>query len=111
MNLPKTLTPVTLETFQAWKKRRLEQKQKEEAERSKQREAAIRAGKSIGASGRELFTYNPEAFNLEDEDEAMEIDYTHGEEESNDESMAPEIDTAAFEGVSLEDLDVEDDEE
>lgn len=106
--MPSKLTPVTLETFNAWVQRRQEEREKSATEKAKQREAAIKAGKSIGASGRELFTYNPEAFNIDDDDEAMEIDYTLREEDEGPE--ATKIDASAFEGMSLEDLQDEDEE-
>ena len=119
-HLPQKVTPVSLETFNEWKKKRQLDKEKQELEFNRQREAAVKAGKSIGASGRELFTYNPEMFNAgeDDDDEAMDIDYTQREEsdqEGGDGTLdhagvkrphASEtgIDVAAFEGVSLEDL-------
>ncbi len=61
-----------------------EKAKKDEDERTKSREAAVKAGKSIGASGRELFTYNPEMFNTGDDDEAWEGDYTQREEEEEE---------------------------
>jgi len=61
-----------LETFLAWKKR----KQKEKAESSKKEEARkkaeFKAGRSIGLSGREMFTFRPEMA-LEDQTEDDEV--------------------------------------
>jgi hypothetical protein len=63
------LTPVTAETFAAWKKRRAEQKQKDLEEKVKQAEVktakakAMKGSKTHGVmNGRALFTYNPNLF-------------------------------------------------
>ncbi|TCD64016.1 hypothetical protein EIP91_004684 [Steccherinum ochraceum] len=63
------LTPVTPETFAKWKRTRMDKKMAEDeaARRAKDTQAA--AGKSSGMSGRDLFTYNPEWFEDEDEEE------------------------------------------
>ena len=41
------LTPVNEETFAEWKKKRLEKKKVEEEEKTKQKEAAVKAGKGF----------------------------------------------------------------
>ena len=61
-------TPVTKESFFAWKERRAVEKQKqaeEELIKSQQSAAAKKAatkGKNSVMSGRALFTYNPDLF-------------------------------------------------
>ncbi len=80
---------------------------KDEEQQTKQREAAIKAGKSIGASGRELFTFNPDMF-VGDDEEAMEIDYT--QREASDGEDGGEIDESLFEGEDLAELDLSDNE-
>ena len=53
------LTPVTLETFLKWKKRKLQEKaDKEEKEADKKKDKA-KAGITLGLSGREMFSFNP----------------------------------------------------
>ena len=53
------LTPVTLETFVKWKKRKLREKaEKVKKEDSKKKDKA-KSGQTSGLSGRELFSYNP----------------------------------------------------
>ncbi|KAF9036269.1 hypothetical protein BJ165DRAFT_627733 [Panaeolus papilionaceus] len=66
------LTPVTPETFAIWKKTRMDKKAAEEEALKKAKEAQSSAGKSSGMSGRDLFQYNPEWF--EDEEEGDETD-------------------------------------
>ncbi|KZT67419.1 hypothetical protein DAEQUDRAFT_694053 [Daedalea quercina L-15889] len=67
------LTPVTPETFAKWKRTRMDKKQAEDEALRKAKETQAAAGKNSGMSGRDLFTYNPEWF--EDEDEGDEEDW------------------------------------
>lgn len=66
------LTPVTPETFAKWKKTRLNKKEAEAEALKKAKEAQNSAGKSSGMSGRDLFQYNPEWFEDEDEGDASD---------------------------------------
>ena len=86
----KTLTKVTLESFLAWKERKVndrthsitmiclclpqlkEKKEKAEKEMSQKKEA-YKAGKTHGISGRELFEFNPE-YAIGDDEEAGDDD-------------------------------------
>jgi hypothetical protein len=95
------LIPVTWESFAEWKAKR--KAKREEADR--EREAACRSGKAI-ASGRELFSIQPELFKAaEDADEGDvldEFDLTHREEsvEVEDESL--------FLAEQIQEIDLED---
>ena len=81
----KKITPVTAETFAAWKKARLTAQDADNKARALKRESEYKAGKLSGmVSGRDLFVYNPDLF--KDDDEAMEVDYTNREEENNGEN-------------------------
>ncbi|KAJ3368327.1 hypothetical protein GGF31_006418 [Allomyces arbusculus] len=64
--LGSNLTPVTYETFMEWKRKRLEKQAADEAEKNKAKEAAVKAGRKQGLSGRDLFTF---AAPEEDEDD------------------------------------------
>ncbi|KAF8839644.1 hypothetical protein BDN67DRAFT_931837 [Paxillus ammoniavirescens] len=66
------LTPVTPETFATWKKTRMNKKEAEAEAMRKTKEAQHAAGKNTGMSGRDLFQYNPEWF--EDQDDGEESD-------------------------------------
>lgn len=54
------LTKITLETFLAWKKKKLSEKSDKDRKESDRKKAEFRAGKNIGISGREMFTFNPD---------------------------------------------------
>ncbi|RKP13879.1 hypothetical protein BJ684DRAFT_9442 [Piptocephalis cylindrospora] len=76
LKLGPNLTPVTLETFNVWKKSRKDRKDAEaDAQRSK-KEAAFRAGKSLQVSGRELFDFNPDLANdaYDDDEDVFDFD-------------------------------------
>lgn len=64
------LTPVTPETFAAWKKTRLAKKEAEEEAASKAKQQQRAAGKLTGMTGKDLFDYGGEMF--EDEEETIE---------------------------------------
>lgn len=83
------LTPVTLETFNDWKKRKAERKQKELEDRMKEEEKkAGSKGKNI-LSGKALFKYDPTLFK-DDEDAADEKIYEEREEDEDDEEEKKE---------------------
>ncbi|KAF8072055.1 hypothetical protein FPV67DRAFT_916577 [Lyophyllum atratum] len=71
--LGSNLTPVTPETFAKWKKTRMDKKEAEQEAMRKTKDAQNAAGKNVGMSGRDLFQYNPEWF--QDEDEEGEDDW------------------------------------
>lgn len=75
------LTPVTLETFNDWKKRKAERKQKELEEKMKEesKKAGSKGGHNI-LSGKALFKYDPTLFK-DDENAADEKIYEEREEE------------------------------
>ncbi|KAM5531792.1 hypothetical protein V8D89_014562 [Ganoderma adspersum] len=84
------LTPVTPETFAKWKRTRMDKKLAEDEALRKAKDEKHAAGKSSGMSGRDLFTYNPEWF--EDEEEADEDDWDLAKyrKEKEDEDLAAE---------------------
>lgn len=57
--LGSNLTPVTTESFAAWKQRRLDKKAAEEEALETKKKSQAQANKMMGLSGRELFTLNP----------------------------------------------------
>ena len=82
------LTPVTLESFMEWKRRKAERKQKELEEKMK--EEAKKAGSKGGSgilSGRALFKYDPNLF--QDDEAAAGVDlYEERNEEEEEEKKA-----------------------
>ncbi|GMT28753.1 hypothetical protein PFISCL1PPCAC_20050, partial [Pristionchus fissidentatus] len=100
------LTKVTLQSFVAWKKRKLrEKKEKAEADEKAKKEK-VKSGKHGGLSGRDLFTFNPDL--IQDDDEADDVEYEKEEEDDADERIM-EIDANffTFEGMELMDQDEE----
>ena len=77
------LTPITLESFTEWKRRRKEREAAETAAKSKDREAQFKAGKLVAASGKELFVYNPDLFK-DDENARDDIDYNFREDDDDE---------------------------
>ncbi|KAI3632701.1 hypothetical protein MIR68_009287 [Amoeboaphelidium protococcarum] len=111
--MPTKLTPVTLDSFNKWKQDRLTKQKKEQDELRKSREAAIKAGKMIGASGRELFTFNADLYQRDDDEdndgEVVSYDYANRDDDNTDADQdedEPEVDESAF-----QDLDLSDDEQ
>ena len=55
----KELTPVTLQTFVAWKKRKLREKAEQEKKDSDEKKKKMKAGVTVGMSGRDMFLFDP----------------------------------------------------
>jgi len=93
------LTKITLETFIAWKKNNILEKKINRQKDDARKKAEFKAGKSVGLSGREMFTFNPEMATQDDnEEEEGEMAY--------DTSNLPREDDET-EGVSVRELTME----
>lgn len=97
--LPHDLPKLTLETFLQWKKRKIEERKAKLAKEEAEKKAEFKAGRNIGLSGRDMFTFNPELAKdtTYDEGEAAFDDYVR---EDDDEAK----DGAAFREIKLDDL-------
>jgi len=84
------LTPVTPETFAIWKKTRMDKKTAEQEALKNAKELQNTAGKSSGMSGRDLFQYNPEWFEDEEEGDEEDWDLTKYRKQKEEEDMAEE---------------------
>ncbi|KAF7300825.1 Translation machinery-associated protein 46 [Mycena kentingensis (nom. inval.)] len=84
--LGSNLTPVTPESFAIWKRTRMDKKQAEIEAMKKAKDTQNAAGKSSGLSGRDLFEYNPEWFEDDDEeaDDGWDLDKYRREKEDED---------------------------
>ncbi|OQV21286.1 Zinc finger CCCH domain-containing protein 15 [Hypsibius exemplaris] len=91
------LTRVTLETFKAWKiKKRQERIEKLAADKAK-KENEFQAGRLMGLSGRDMFTFKPELADGDDEDaDDMVYSRSDSENEDVDEMVAKAIDESLF---------------
>ncbi|XP_058792624.1 zinc finger CCCH domain-containing protein 15 homolog isoform X2 [Phymastichus coffea] len=87
-NLGPTQTRITLETFLAWKKRKLKEKQEQALKDEEKKRSDYKAGRQVGISGREMFYFNPELAAGDglgdDGDEAVA---TYDREEDGEESI------------------------
>uniref|UniRef100_A0A915EJ56 C3H1-type domain-containing protein n=1 Tax=Ditylenchus dipsaci TaxID=166011 RepID=A0A915EJ56_9BILA len=92
----KDCTKVTLESFIAWKKRKLREKQQKAIAEEKKKLTNFKSGKQAGLSGRDLFTYNPDLVG-DDDDEANDAQYEREPVDGDqDEVKAFEIDDRTF---------------
>ncbi|GBM18793.1 Zinc finger CCCH domain-containing protein 15 [Araneus ventricosus] len=84
------LTRITYETFQLWKKKKLHEKQEKSRKEENRKRAEYSAGRHVGLSGRDMFTFNPEMAtdDLTEEGEAA-FDMIPGEQ---DEETGPCLD-------------------
>ena len=55
----KTLTPVNLQTFVAWKKRKLREKADAEKKENENKKKKMKDGLTVGMSGRDMFLFDP----------------------------------------------------
>jgi len=74
--LGSSLTRITYETFQLWKKKKLSEKQEKNRKEEDRKRAEYKAGRHVGLSGRDMFTFNPEMATddmTEEGDEAFDL--------------------------------------
>lgn len=95
------LTPVTPETFAIWKKTRMDKKEAEQEALRKTKDAQHAVGKNVGMSGRDLFQYNPEWF--QDEDDDGEDDWDLEKYRRQKEAEDLEAEELRIAGLSLSD--------
>ncbi|KAK6051140.1 hypothetical protein COOONC_11355 [Cooperia oncophora] len=95
----KNLTKVTLQSFVAWKKRKLREKKQKEADEEKAKKDKIKAGKALGMSGRDLFTFNADA--CVDDEDAEDVEFE--KEEVDPDERVFEIDNSFFKFGGMDD--------
>uniref|UniRef100_A0A915AWM8 C3H1-type domain-containing protein n=1 Tax=Parascaris univalens TaxID=6257 RepID=A0A915AWM8_PARUN len=95
----KNLTKITLKSFVEWKKRKLRERKHKIAEAEKEKKKNFKCGRSVGLSGRDLFTFNPDLIQEDDDDTedgvAYELDM-NSVRDDEDEVKAFEIDERTF---------------
>lgn len=98
-------TRVTLETFLAWKKRKIQEKKQREQEEDERKRKDFKAGRQNGLSGREMFSFNPDLvdFGMDDGEEAIE-DYGRNEEDDDDTTEYKELDLSML-SLSIKEVD------
>lgn len=105
--LPSDLPKLTLESFLAWKKRKIAERKDKLAKEAADKKAEYQAGRNVGLSGRDMFTFNPELAedNTYDEGEVAYDKYER-EEEEGEIDMLPikDIDFSSL----MQDLEIKD---
>nr|CAG4650431.1 EOG090X0C5B [Sida crystallina] len=91
-------TKVTLESFLAWKKRKLRERDDAKSKETDRKKAEYKAGRSVGLSGREMFTFNP--------DLAADDAFEEGDEAFDTSNLPKEEDDLDDLEDDLEDLDI-----
>lgn len=103
-NLPK----ITLQTFMEWKKRKINDKREKSRKETERKKAEYKAGRNIGLSGREMFTFNPDLVNdgALDDDEAT-FDNLRREDQDDNESSDQQIKEIDFNALQNDLRDVD----
>ncbi|KAL1128983.1 hypothetical protein AAG570_013515 [Ranatra chinensis] len=81
-----SFTKITLESFIAWKKRKLKEKKEAAQKEEDKKRSDFKAGRHIGLSGREMFFFNPDLAvgdQMEDGDEALNSYEENNEDEDS----------------------------
>lgn len=97
--LPPTQTKINLETFLAWKKRKLQEKKDAALKEEEKRRSDYKAGRQVGLSGREMFSFNP--------DLAKDSEMDEGDEAFDSYSVAEEEDEIQYKELNLDLLGLE----
>lgn len=87
-------TKVTLETFLAWKKRKIQEKKDQLKKDEDKKRSEFKAGRQAGLSGREMFSFNPELAKDNDMDEGDELfdsSALHNRDDEEDTNQYKEI--------------------
>lgn len=104
-NLGYNLTKITLESFLEWKKKKIAEKRASSKKESDRRKAEFKAGKNVGLSGREMFTFNPELAadnDMEEGEAAMDIVRESEEDETGDAVKEIDLDQIANEAKEVD---------
>lgn len=106
-NLGPNQTKITLETFLAWKKRKLKEKKEQAIKDEEKRRNDYKAGRQVGISGREMFYFNPDLAvgdGIEDGDEAISS-YVREEEEDEERIEYRELDMDRLNDLEASEID------
>lgn len=99
-------TKITLETFVAWKKRKIIEKSEAAKKAEEKKRSDYKAGRQVGLSGREMFSFNPELAadeDMEEGDEAFDYYAVAEEDEENLEYKELELDIIGLEAREVDD--------
>lgn len=97
-------TRITLDSFNAWKKRKIQEKYDTAIKDEEKKRTDFKAGRQIGLSGREMFSFNPELaadYDMEDGDEAFD-NYARSEDEDEIVYKELQLDMLGFEAQEID---------
>nr|CAG4645767.1 EOG090X0C5B [Lynceus sp. MCZ IZ 141354] len=92
--LGSNLTRVTLDTFLAWKRKKLIEREETKRKEQDRKKTEFKSGRSVGLSGRDMFTFNPELAQddgLEEEDAAYDTSNLPADDENQDTNVYREL--------------------
>ncbi|XP_011499076.1 PREDICTED: zinc finger CCCH domain-containing protein 15 homolog [Ceratosolen solmsi marchali] len=105
-NLGPHQTKITLETFLAWKKRKLREKQQQAIKEEEKKRNDLKAGRQVGISGREMFYFNPDLAagdgSVDDDGDEAIVHYDREEDEENVEYRELDIDRLVLEASQVD---------
>lgn len=96
-------TRITLETFLSWKKRKIQEKKDAALKEEEKKRNDYKAGRQVGLSGREMFSFNPELAaenDMEDGDEAIDS-YAYAEDDDANEYKELQLDDIGLEAQEV----------
>lgn len=81
-----TLTKVTLETFVAWKRKKLKEKAASESKLKDKKKTDMKSGKTSGLSGRDMFLFDPSIISqqMDEDDDCADFDLNVRENDVDD---------------------------
>jgi len=98
------LTKVTLQTFVAWKKKKLKEKALAEKQEEQKRRNDMRSGKMGGLSGRDMFIFDPKMIgDAEEDDEGEEFDLSKMDKEDGEEDDGVRVHEIKFDEFGIMD--------
>ncbi len=88
-----SVTKVTLESFIAWKLRKIQEKKDKISETEEKKKRDFKLGFMNGLTGRDIFTFNPDLIANDDDEANNDIDYSkrEGEDEENKDEIVTEV--------------------
>lgn len=98
------VTRITLESFLAWKARKLKEKKDQASETAEKKKRDFKLGFYNGLTGRDLFTFNPDLIQNDDDDVGNDIDYKRRADDEEDEEVK-EIHEINLENFQLREVD------
>lgn len=105
--LGRNVTPITLDSFLAWKKRKIQDKIKEKKQQEDKKANEFKRGNMMGITGRDLFTFNPDLIANDDDEAGDDIDYSKRVYDEIEEDEGQDGDTPRVPKVHMREINSE----